>query len=532
MKSALAALLAAVALFMTGCPLLESDSSGSLTFRVTGEMAAKIAGEASARSARSLSAEDVSTGSTTEDLYFDIALKGGYSASQTLPVTDGATATFDDIPVGTELWAEGIAYRIEEIDGTQTKIVLYTGKSDRVMIKDGENTLSLVMKKAETEDVLVKIYISATGSDENEGTAASPLATIAGAVAKMTDATQEYTIIVCGEVSGASVIPDTLSDDSTSETATAFAKSVRITGSDNSAILNGGFTESSKGTTLTVKTKVPVIIGNIQIKGGYAENGGGLYIDSDAIVTLYEGTISLNTAGSGAGVYNKGTFTMSGGSIAGNKATSGTGGGVYNAGKFFMYGAAVIGDASATTAATADAYSNYASSGGAGLYNASGAVAYLGYSDESTKATLTGGICYNYKGDGAGINNQGTVKMASGSVSYNGHDGYAVGVLNNATFELSGGKVCGNAYSGSSGYGGGFRNENGTLTMTGGEISGNSSTNGGGVMVRLGTFKMTGGSITGNSATTGKSIYYEDGTVSVTGITVNKNSGYDENISL
>ena len=155
LKSALAALFAAAALFMTGCPLLESNSSGSLTFRVTGEMAAKIAGEASARSAaRSLSAEDVSTGSTTEDLYFDIALKGGYTASQTLPVTDGAAATFGDIPVGTTLYAEGEAYEIK--DGK--KIILYTGTSEKITIQEGVNTLSLKMQNVKQEDPAAETY--------------------------------------------------------------------------------------------------------------------------------------------------------------------------------------------------------------------------------------------------------------------------------------------------------------------------------------------------------------------------------------
>ena len=150
----LAALIVGAALFMTGCPLLESDSSGSLTFRVTGEMAAKIAGEASSRSARSLSAEDVSTGSTTEGLYLDIALKGGYSASKTIAVAKGAAATFSDIPVGTTLYAEGEAYRTE--DGE--KVILYTGKSEKITIQEGVNTLSLKMQKVKQEEPAAETY--------------------------------------------------------------------------------------------------------------------------------------------------------------------------------------------------------------------------------------------------------------------------------------------------------------------------------------------------------------------------------------
>ena len=103
LKSALVALFVAAAFLTAGCSLfdtLESDSSGSVTFRIDGETAEILRHAQNDKSrhaelvsaSRSLSAEDVSTGSTTDGLYFDIALKGGYTASQTLPVTDGATA--------------------------------------------------------------------------------------------------------------------------------------------------------------------------------------------------------------------------------------------------------------------------------------------------------------------------------------------------------------------------------------------------------------------------------------------------------
>ena len=151
--------LSSALLFITGCSLLESDSGGSVTFRIDGVTAEILRHAQNDKSrhaelvsaSRSLTAEDVSTGSTTEGLYFDIALKGGYTASQTLPVTDGATATFDDIPVGTTLWAEGEAYRTE--DGE--KVILYTGTSEKITVRDSGETLgetALSEISAETTD--------------------------------------------------------------------------------------------------------------------------------------------------------------------------------------------------------------------------------------------------------------------------------------------------------------------------------------------------------------------------------------------
>ena len=141
----------------------DDDSNGSVTVRVTGEMAAKIAGEA--RSARS--ADD--GGSDTDGLFFDIALKGGYSASKTLAVAEGAAATFSDIPVGTTLYAEGEAYRTE--DGE--KVILYTGKSEKITIQEGVNTLSLKMQKVKQDEPAAETYTVTIADGITNGTVAA-----------------------------------------------------------------------------------------------------------------------------------------------------------------------------------------------------------------------------------------------------------------------------------------------------------------------------------------------------------------------
>jgi predicted outer membrane repeat protein len=70
-----------------------------------------------------------------------------------------------------------------------------------------------------------------------------------------------------------------------------------------------------------------------KISGNTAtDNGGGVYVATNAAFTMYSGEISGNTAGNaGAGVYlqiNNATFTMYGGTISGNKNTGSYGGGV------------------------------------------------------------------------------------------------------------------------------------------------------------------------------------------------------------
>jgi uncharacterized repeat protein (TIGR02543 family) len=129
--------------------------------------------------------------------------------------------------------------------------------------------------------------------------------------------------------------------------------------------------------------------------------------------------------------------------------------------------------------------------------------------------------------DGKLVMNQGVEITGNTSSSYYGYGG-GVHVWDNGTFTMNGGKISGNTASNGSSYegsgGGVFVNgggyvmngggyvSGGTFTMNGGEISDNTSSkfsNGGGVyvggnsVVRGGTFTMTGAKISGNSAGNG-----------------------------
>ena len=94
-----------------------------------------------------------------------------------------------------------------------------------------------------------------------------------------------------------------------------------------------------------------------------ARNGGGVYVAGGGTFTMTGGSMAGNTAAAGGGVYvdEGGTFTMAGGSINNNKATSGGGGGVMvNLGTFTLSGGSITGNA------TND--ETYGSGGGVCLY--------------------------------------------------------------------------------------------------------------------------------------------------------------------
>ena len=169
--------------------------------------------------------------------------------------------------------------------------------------------------------------------------------------------------------------------------------------------------------------------------------GTGVYLDPDGTFTMYDGSISGNSAAEkGGGVYmTRSTFRMLGGSVSGNKAKYGGGVYVYS-GAFTLSGGSVSGNSS----------------------------------DE----------------DGAGVYTAGTFNMTGGSVSGNfttdaAVTGYATkrggGVYAADVFNMSGGTISGNT---AAEYGGGvYVILSAACTITGGTISGNTSGNskGGGV---------------------------------------------------
>ena len=187
-------------------------------------------------------------------------------------------------------------------------------------------------------------------SDQNEdyvGAPFAPLATLTGAFRKIQaqGTGGNYKIYVSGTQTGHFSIPADLNTK---------ASSIEITTADGNAspaVLNGG----NNGTVLTVVSSVPLTISNLIITGGHAENGGGLYLNTNANVILGNGAVigavknaangdtAANSASAcanfastaGAGIYCKGTLTLKSGSlvsynyVADDDADQQGGGGIY-----------------------------------------------------------------------------------------------------------------------------------------------------------------------------------------------------------
>ena len=182
---------------------------------------------------------------------------------------------------------------------------------------------------------------------------------------------------------------------------------------------------AGQGRDFTVQGGAAAISG-MTITGGYAADGGGLYLDGGSLA-LSACTISGNTAAdSGGGLFNGGgSLSLTDCTVSGNVATMGAysaGGGVYcDAGTTTMTGCTVSG--------------NQASFGGGlsvgGDYHGGGTVVLTNCTISSNGARIGGGVTL-----GGDANNNGALTILNGTVTRNTAGGTDSGGL--FIFGLSG----------------------------------------------------------------------------------------------
>lgn len=169
-------------------------------------------------------------------------------------------------------------------------------------------------------------YVSASGNDSNSGKRNSPLATIAGAIAKMNNPDADYTIFIDGKVTGAQNIGSNFTLEK--------AKSVTIKGANGidatTHMPKDTLDAAQSGSVVTIASEVPVSFQNIMLTNGKAEKGGGIYMSDQSYlqVTVAEGTFIVDNEASdhGGGIrFGGGKLLITGGKISLNKAEYGGG---------------------------------------------------------------------------------------------------------------------------------------------------------------------------------------------------------------
>ena len=328
--------------------------------------------------------------------------------------------------------------------------------------------------------------------------------------------------------------------------------------SGNTASISGGGVYLLGGTT-TFTMNGGTISGNTA-----KYFSGGVYVKNGATFTMNDGTISGNTTSYlGGGVYVKdgATFTMNDGTISGNTAGNGSGVYVYWDGSFVVTGGYISGTVTISNAAEIavsggylsssayDSLSSYITSGYSAVSTNDSAYPYVVLSDEeaslvynsvtyNTVLTVGGTLSAGYYYLVSDVDLSSDITISSGTVYLN-LNGYTItGTGKDSVITVSGGTLIlcdsseeesGVITGGKASYGGGIDVSNGTLTMYGGTISGNTaSINGGGVRVHDGTFSMYGGTISGNTASSyGGGVRVYNSTFTMNGGTVSDNSAID-----
>jgi hypothetical protein len=350
------------------------------------------------------------------------------------------------------------------------------------------------------------VYVSATGNDANNGTEAMPYLTLTKAVEKAKAGLDEAggTVYVDGELSETSENPDSTSIFRITDTG---KNGVTISGTGSGAALKR--INSTRRRILYLGPDTRLTLENITITGGYAENGGGIYVDSGELILGSGSVITGNTASSGSAsggggvVVEYGKLTMLDGAlISNNKTSQHCGGGVYLlSSEFTMEEGALT--------------NNTAGSSGGGLYLNIRSKAVL-----KDGAEISENITHQ-AGGGVAVTGQSELILETGSrimentatividVDISSIYSEAGGVaIADSSLILKGGEISGNKAP--DGLGGGVSlYGDSTFTMQRGRIAGNiAATNGGGVYLTTGTsFTMEDGSIEKNSAAYGGGIY-------------------------
>jgi len=222
----------------------------------------------------------------------------------------------------------------------------------------------------------------------------------------------------------------------------------------------------------TITRGVTVILRALTIQhGNTVGEGGGIH--NSGKLTLNRSTVRDNTADSAGGIYNSGRLILIASTVRGNAARS-HGGLFNNRGTLTLTGSTVSGNRARVNRA-------------GGLYNLAGQLTLTDSTVSGNRARYSGGGLYN---------EQGTLTLTHSTVSGNRVDsGSGGGLWNQGTLTLTHSTVSGNT---ASGLGGGLYNTNYqlsnyqvTLTLTHSTVSGNAAGKGGGLYNDMGRLTLT-----------------------------------------
>lgn len=147
-------------IIFASCSMLETKESSSVSFKLDSETVQKIkdaAGEAG-YSSNARAADNNS-------LFVEVAVHGDYESSTTVQLQNEATISIEDIPIGSEIYLEAIAYT--NTNGRRQN--LYSGKSKTFVVNNSENLVMFVMHRVSSDSESSSSGTSGNGGNSGNG---------------------------------------------------------------------------------------------------------------------------------------------------------------------------------------------------------------------------------------------------------------------------------------------------------------------------------------------------------------------------
>ena len=319
-----------------------------------------------------------------------------------------------------------------------------------------------------------------TTVDQNDGSATNGLSLRDAILIANADTTNDYIINLTGGTTY-SLTAFSLIDTKGGDLDILGNVTIQSTGTQPATIDASGLTSADR----VFEVFNYLNLSNIVVKGGLTtEDGGGIYIRSNATALLFNTTVKNNSSTSysdGGGIYNGGVLALVNSTVADNKVvgSSTDGGGIYNNGQAILLGTTIknntassgggIKNGGTLTISNSTIYNNTAVSFGGGIYSSSSTISLINSSVSGNKALYSGGI---------GVSN-GTLNIFNSTITQNAitatstYYGYVGGIDNSgASVNLKNSIVAGNIGGSPDLYG----NINGNNNNLIGNLSGASGT--------------------------------------------------------
>lgn len=143
-----------------GCSNQLPETTASISFTLSSDFVEKITKAAS--ESCNLSRSVSSDGSSQTDYLMDISMKGDFEEMATVYVKAGSKVTFSNVTIGSSVYITGYVYELsEDSEGIKKRTDLFSGSSEKLVVKSGENKISLPLKKVKAE--------AGQGQDQGQG---------------------------------------------------------------------------------------------------------------------------------------------------------------------------------------------------------------------------------------------------------------------------------------------------------------------------------------------------------------------------